>query len=100
MSGQNQVICKYNQTVTDAERSNRTKPNQTKDSVNTQISAETNMITKYVKTIILMEVVQPKDILNNAEDSKAIWDVGSMKYVPTNTQRKTTLQTNVKLTEL
>ena len=47
-----------------------------------------------------MEVVLPKDTLKNAEDSKVVWDVGSMKDVPTNTQRKAFLQTNVKLTEL
>ena len=48
------------------------------------------MITKYVKKIIVMEVVVvQKDTLKNPEDSKAVWDVGSMKDVPTNTQRKT-----------
>ena len=59
-------------------------------SANTGISAKIYMITKFVKKVIVIEVNAPKDTLKNAEDSRAIWNVGLMKVVPTNTHIKPT----------
>ena len=58
------------------------------------------MITKYVKKVYVIKIIALKDIPKNAENSKAVQDVGLRKVVPTNTQRKITQQTKKKLTKL
>ena len=58
------------------------------------------MFTNYVKKVNVIEIIALKDIPMNAENSKAVQDVGLRKFVPTNTQRKITQQSKKKLTKL